>query len=82
MSNQEDLSSVILNLAGPKHASMDDESAKKIKIYEQYRRGEITEEEVRAILGNDVINSMEAEVEAFESAMERDTSVFFVGDDN
>lgn len=61
---------------------MDDEDAEKIRIYEQYRNGEITEEEVRAIVCDDVIDSMEAEVEAFELAMERDTSVFFVVDNN
>ena len=82
MNSQGILSSVTLILARPEYTPMDDEDAEKIKIYEQYRHGEITEEAVRAILGDDVIDSMEAEVDAFESAMERDTSVFFVGDDN
>ncbi|ELY39891.1 hypothetical protein [Natronorubrum tibetense] len=55
---------------------MDDADAEKIKIYEQYRDGEITETEVRELLGDDVVDSIEKEVEAFEAAMKRDTSVF------
>jgi len=53
---------------------MDGNDAEKIRLYEQYRRGEITEIEVRNLLGDDVIDSMENDVEAFKSAMELDTS--------
>ena len=59
---------------------MDNADAEKIKIYEQYSRGAITEKEVRERLGDDVIDSMEDEVEAFESAMELDTSEFVTND--
>ena len=59
---------------------MDDADTEKIKIYEQYRHGEITETEVRELLGDDVVDSMEKEVEAFEAAMKRDTSVCFSSD--
>lgn len=55
---------------------MDDTDAEKIKVYEHYRDGEITETEVRELLGDDVVDSMKKEVEAFEAAMKRDTSVF------
>ncbi|RQG90758.1 hypothetical protein [Natrarchaeobius chitinivorans] len=59
---------------------MDDVDAEKIKTYEQYSRGEITETEVRALLGNEIVDSMEADMEAFEAAMKRDTSVFISSD--
>jgi len=52
---------------------MDDADAEKIKIYEQYRREEITEKEARELLGDDVVDLMENNVEAFESAMKLDT---------
>jgi hypothetical protein len=47
----------------------------RIKIYEQYSRGEIDEEVARVLLG-EKIDTMEEEKEAFNSAMERDTSAF------
>lgn len=53
---------------------MDDAATEKIKIYEQYKHGEIREEKVRELLGDDVIDSMEEEKEAFEEAMQLDTS--------
>ena len=53
---------------------MDDADAEKIKIYEQYSCGEITDKEARTLLGDDVIDSMEQEKEAFEAAMELDTT--------
>jgi len=59
---------------------MDDADAEKIKIYEQYRHGEISETEVRELLGGDVIDSMEKEVDAFEAAMKLDTSGCFSSD--
>lgn len=47
----------------------------KIAVYEQYSRGEIDEEVARVLLG-DKIDRIEEEKDAFESAMERDTSSF------
>jgi len=58
---------------------MDDADAEKITIYEQYRREEITEKEARELLGDDVVDSMENDVEAFESAMKLDTSDLLSG---
>lgn len=59
---------------------MEDTDAEKIRIYEQYRRGEITETELRESLGDGVVDSMKQEREAFEAATERDTSVFLSSD--
>jgi len=59
---------------------MDDADAEKIKIYEQYRREEITEKEARELLGDDIVDSMENDVEAFKSAMKLDTSDFITSD--
>lgn len=47
----------------------------EIKIYELYSRGEIDEEVARVLLG-EKIETMEEEREAFEAAMERETSSF------
>lgn len=47
----------------------------EIAVYERYSRGEIDDEVARVLLG-DKIDRMEAETDAFESAMERDTSSF------
>lgn len=47
----------------------------EIKIYELYSRGEIDEEVARVLLG-EKIETMEEEKEAFEAAMERETSSF------
>ena len=58
---------------------MDDTDAEKITIYEQYRREEITEKEARELLGDDVVDSMENDVEAFESSMKLDTSDLLSG---
>ncbi|SDD73193.1 hypothetical protein [Natrinema hispanicum] len=58
---------------------MDDADAEKITIYEQYRREEITEKEARELLGDDVVDSMENDVEAFESSMKLDTSDLLSG---
>jgi len=58
---------------------MDDADAEKITIYEQYRREEITEKEARELLGDDVVDSMENDVEAFKSAMKLDTSDLLSG---
>lgn len=49
----------------------------EIKIYEQYSRGEIDEEVARVLLGEKLDHMME-ENQAFEAAMERDTSSFLV----
>jgi hypothetical protein len=38
---------------------VDDADAEKIKIYEQYGRGKITETELRELLGDGVVDSME-----------------------
>lgn len=46
-----------------------------ITIYELYSRGEIDEAVARVLLG-DKIDAMNEEKEAFEAAMERDTSSF------
>lgn len=59
--------------------TMDDADAEKITIYEQYRREEITEKEARELLGDDVVDSMENDVEAFESSMKLDTSDLLSG---
>ena len=59
---------------------MDDADAEKIRIYEQYSRGEITETELRELLGDGVVESMNKEAEAFEAAMKRDTSAFVSND--
>jgi len=47
----------------------------EIAIYERYSRGEIEEETARVLLG-EKIDRMEEEKEAFEAAMDRDTSSF------
>ncbi|SFC58035.1 hypothetical protein SAMN05444422_11113 [Halobiforma haloterrestris] len=60
---------------------MDEIEAEKIRTYERYRCGEITEQEVREALGDETIDAMQADVEAFKSAMELDTSVVFACDD-
>jgi len=47
----------------------------EIAVYEQYSRGDIDEDVARVLLG-DKIDQMQEEKEAFESAMERDSSSF------
>jgi len=47
----------------------------EIAVYERYSRGDIDEEVARVLLG-DKIDQMKEEKDAFESAMERDTSSF------
>lgn len=47
----------------------------EIAVYEQYSRGDIDEDVARVLLG-DKIDQMQDEKEAFESAMERDSSSF------
>lgn len=59
---------------------MDETDLAKIRIYEQYSRGEKTEREVRELLGDDVVDSMREESKAFESAMKLDTSGFLSSD--
>jgi len=61
---------------------MDESDTEKIELYEQYRRGEISEQEVRVELGDDVIDEMQADVVAFAAAMKRDTSEFLSRDDD
>jgi len=52
----------------------------EIAVYERYSRDEIGEGVARVLLG-EKIDHMEAEKEAFESAMERDTSTFLADSD-
>lgn len=47
----------------------------EIEIYEQYSRGEIDEDVARVLLG-EKIDALEEERDAFETAVERDTSAF------
>lgn len=47
----------------------------EIAVYERYSRGEIDEDVARILLG-EKIDRMEAERDAFEAAMDRDTSSF------
>ncbi|WP_114579408.1 hypothetical protein [Saliphagus sp. LR7] len=49
----------------------------EIAVYERYSRGEIDESVARVLLG-EKIDRMEEEKEAFDAAMERDTSSFVV----
>lgn len=52
----------------------------EIAVYERYSRGEIDKDVARALLGKK-IDQMEAEKDAFESAMERETSTFLADSD-
>mgnify|MGYP007124918051 CR=1 FL=1 len=52
----------------------------EIAVYERYSRGEIDEDVARVLLG-EKIDQVEAEIDAFESAMKRDTSVFLAQND-
>jgi len=56
--------------------TLTDEDKEKIRTYERYRRGEITEREVRDTLGDDVVEGMKAGIEAFRDAMELVTKDF------
>jgi len=47
----------------------------EITVYERYSRGEIDEEAARVLLG-EKLDRMDEETDAFESAMDRDTSSF------
>ncbi|WP_237076805.1 hypothetical protein [Natrialba magadii] len=56
--------------------------AEKIATYERYRAGDITEDEVRERLGDDVIDGMREDREAFEEAVDMcDTSDFLQDDE-
>jgi len=52
----------------------------EIAVYERYSRGELDEDVARVLLG-EKLDQMDAEQDAFESAMERDTSAFIADDD-
>lgn len=52
----------------------------EIAVYERYSRGEIDEDVARVLLG-EKIDQMEAENDAVESAMKRDTSAFLADSD-
>lgn len=52
----------------------------EVVVYERYSRGEIDEDVARVLLG-EKIDRMIEEKEAFESAMERDTSAFLTDRD-
>lgn len=52
------------------------DDAEKIRIAEQWRRGEISEGEARQQLGDDTIDGIIEDREAFREAMRRDTSGF------
>jgi len=52
----------------------------EIAVYERYSRGKIDEDVARVLLG-EKIDHMEAEKDAFESAMERDTSTYLAESD-
>ncbi|MFC6720320.1 hypothetical protein [Halovenus amylolytica] len=58
----------------PEETSPDD--AAKIRIAEQWRRGEISEDEARQQFGDDTVDGMIEDREAFREAMRRDTSDF------
>jgi polyhydroxyalkanoate synthesis regulator phasin len=58
-----------------------EEDTEKIRTYERFERGEITESEARERLGDDVIESMRREREAFGAAVQRDRSEFLTDDD-
>lgn len=53
----------------------------KITVYERYSRGEISQDVALVHLG-EKLDRMEEEKEAFESAMERDTSEFLADSDS
>lgn len=48
----------------------------KIHTVESWRRGEISEDEARDRLGDDVIDRMLEDIDAFRDAMNRDTAEF------
>ena len=48
----------------------------KIHTVESWRRGEITEDEARDRLGDDVLDRIIEDAEAFRDAMDRNTSEF------
>jgi len=52
----------------------------EIAVYERYSRGEIDEDVARVLLG-EKIDQMEAEKDAFDSALERNTSTFLAESD-
>jgi len=52
----------------------------EVAVYERYSRGEIDEDVARVLLG-EKIDRVEAEKDAFESAMERDSSTFLADSD-
>ena len=59
---------------------MEESDTEKMELYEQYRRGNLSEQEVRAELGDNVVDEMQADVAAFAEAMKRDTSEFLSRD--
>ena len=59
---------------------MEESDTEKMELYEQYRRGNLSEQEVRAELGDNVVDEMQADVAAFAAAMKRDTSEFLSRD--
>lgn len=52
----------------------------EIAVYERYSRGEIDEDVARVLLGEKV-DRMDVEADAFEAAMDRDTSSFLASSD-
>lgn len=60
--------------ATPETYTPDD--AEKIRIAERWRRDEISEEEARQQLGDDTVDHMIEDREAFQDAIRRDTSDF------
>lgn len=60
-----------------KHHMSELGETEKIETYERYLSGEISEEEVREKLGDDVIDAMQEDQQAFSDAVEMlDTSEF------
>lgn len=55
---------------------LDGDDAEKIRIAEQWRRGEISEDKARQQLGDETIDAMIEDSEAFRETMRRDTSDF------
>ena len=56
--------------------SIQPDDAEKMRIAEQWRRGEISENEARQLLGDDTVDGMIADRDAFREAIQRDTSDF------
>jgi len=56
--------------------SIQPDEAEKKQIAEQWRRGEISENEARQLLGDDAVDGIIADRDAFREAIQRDTSDF------